>query len=551
MANAATPGYSRQIARLIPIQGGNTISGFGVGAGVQIGAIHRQIDEAVEARLRTATADSSFARVQADVLSQIEDTLGELGDNDLSSRLTGFFRVWSERANQTPSGTAVVQQGAQLASFIRTLRSDLADQRRLIDQQLSGAVARSNELLSSIAQANGQISAAEVGGNVANALRDQRDALVRELSDLMDVTVIDRGREGMDLLAGSTPVVLGSVSRGVVLRSDTLNGETSVSVAVRDDGMRLDVASGRLGGLLSQRTSSVDEVIGKLDALAARVIHEVNRLHSTGTNAAGLRSASGTLAFTAPDRTRPLSDPDNSSIANAPFRPVSGGFLVHTRHAATGTEQTIRIDVDLDGITDAGTSGTGDDTSLDDIRAALSAIPGLAATITPDGRLRIDASEGTTFSFADDSSGVLATLGVNSFFTGVNASDIAVRNDLLSDATNLCAGRLVNGVFVENGTALEIAGLQTAGLASLQGRSIPDLWRDAVERVGADASGAFSRAQSASIVADSLEAQRAAVSGVSVDEESINLLESQRQYQAAARLISVCQQMTDTLLQML
>lgn len=549
MANAATPGYTRQLARLTPIRG--TTAGLGIGAGVMISSIQRQLDAAVEARLRSATADDAFAQLQSRVYSQIEDTLGELGDNDLSSQLSSFFTAWSERANQTRSSTSVVQKGAQLAGFVRRLRSDLTDQRSQLDRELGATVARANQLLGQIADFNRQVSQAEVGGNVANSLRDQRDSAVRELATYMDISVVDRGREGVDVLAGSTPVVLGANARGLTVRTDTDGRSTQVSVAVAGDGTRLDVRSGQIGAILSQRTSAVDDVIGRLDSLVSQVIFEVNKLHSTGTNASGLRDAAGTLTMSSADRALALNDAGNAAMTGLPFHPANGGFVVNVRNAATGATQSVRINIDLDGIDHAGAASTADDTTAEDVRAALAAVPGLSASFTADGRLRVTAAEGFDFSFADDTSGVLACLGVNSYFTGVNASDIAVRSDLLSDSSLLTTGRMVDGTFVENGTALELAGLQGRALASLSGRTVSDTWRDTVQTVGGNAASASSRAQAASVVRDSLESQRAAVSGVSIDEESVNLLEYQRQYQAGARLITVAQDMAKTLMELL
>lgn len=550
MANAATPGYSRQIARLSPLRSNNAVSGLGIGAGVQVSAIQRQVDAAIEARLRSATADNAFAQVQAGIYSQIEDALGELGDDDLSSQMSSFFTAWSERANQTQSDTSVVQRGDQLAAFVKRLRGDLSRQRGQVEDQLSAGVARANQLLDTVADFNRQISEAEVGGNTANSLRDQRDQAVLELSGLMDVTVIDRGREGVDVLAGSTPVVLGAVSRGVAVRRDTQGGVTSVSMSVAADGTRLDVTSGQLGGLLSQRSEAVDATIAKLDGITSQLILEVNKLHSTGANARGLRSTQSQVTMSAADRALALNDPGNSAMNGLPFEAVNGGFLVHVRHDASGTVRTVRVSVDLDGLDASGAAGFGDDTSAEDILAALDAVPGLNASFGGDGRLRVAAAEGYSFNFAEDSSGVLAVLGVNAYFTGTNASDIAVRSDLLADSAGLSAGRIVNGTLVENGTALAMAGLQSMGLEALSGVSLPQAWRETMQRVGSDAAKASSRADAALIVEESLSAQRAAVSGVSLDEEAINLMEAQRQYEAAARLITVAQEMASTLLEL-
>lgn len=550
MANAATPGYSRQVGRLVPMRGDRSIPGVTIGAGVLMRSVLRQVDAGLESRRLASAADAAYANAQAGILSQVEDALGELGDNDLSSQMSAFFTAWSERANQSRSAASVVQQGDQLAAFIRRLRGDLADQRAQADAQLGAGVSRANELLAVIADMNRQVSESEVAGNVANTLRDQRDQAIRELSELMDVTVVPRGQQGVDVLAGSTPVILGSQARFLAVRSETVNGESRVSVVSGENQSRLDIDSGLLGSLLENRSEVIDATIARLDALGSQLIFEVNKLHSTGARASGLISASGTLTMSATERALALNDPANIAAASLPFAAANGGFLVHVRQASTGAVQTVRIDVDLDGLTAAGTPGFADDTSAEDIRAALNAVPGLSATFAADGRLTIQAADGFDFSFADDTSGALAMLGVNAYFTGTDAASIAVRADLTQDSNLLTAGRIVDGQFVDNGTALAIAGLQSRALPTLGGVTLADSWRDGVQRVAGQAGAARSVADAAGVVLESLEAQRAAVSGVSIDEEALSLMDYQRQYQAAARIIAVAEQMTQTLMEM-
>lgn len=550
MANAATPGYSRQIGRLVPMRGDRSIAGITIGAGVLMRSVMRQVDAGLESRLLGSSADAAYANAQSGILSRVEDALGELGDNDLSSQVGAFFTAWSERANQSRSAASVVQQGDQLAGFMRRLRSDLADQRGQADAQLSAGVDRANELLTVIAEMNRQVSESEVAGNVANTLRDQRDQAIRELSELMDVTVVQRGQQGVDVLAGSTPVVLGSQARLLRVRSEVVNGESRISVVSGENESRLDISSGLMGSLLDNRSGAIDATIAKIDALGSQLIFEVNKLHSTGARSQGLSRASGTLTMSAGERAMALNDPANAGTASLPFAAVNGGFLVHVRQGSTGATQTVRIDVDLDGLTNAGTPGFADDSSAEDIRAALAAVPGLSATFSADGRLQVQAADGFDFSFAEDSSGALAMLGVNSYFTGTDAASIGVRSDLAADSTLLTAGRIVGGQFVDNATALEVAGLQTRGLNSLGGVTLMDSWREAVQRVGGQAGAARSVADAAGLVLESLDAQRAAVSGVSIDEEALSLMDYQRQYQAAARIISVAEQMTQTLMEM-
>lgn len=551
MANAATPGYSRQRGILSTLRGDGTGLGGSIGSGVRMQAIQRQVDEALQSRLRAGTSESAAADTLSNIYAQVETVLGELGDSDLSSELSSFFRVWSERANQTKSSASVVQQGDKLAQFIRRVRSDLSGQRTQVDAQIDGSIARANELLSTIANVNQQIQETEFGGNPANALRDQRDQALEQLSALLNVSVVDRGAQGFDVLVGSTPVVMGSRSRGLEVRRETGAAGLNISIRVADNAQQLDISSGSVGALLASRDDAVDGTISALDDISGQLIFEVNKLHSTGVPLNWLTTTGSTLRLPTLDRTRPLNDPANQTLSELPFRAVNGGFIVNVRDRATQAVTSVRINVDLDGINSAGQPGTADDTTPQQIADAMAAIPGLSATIAPSGQLQVSSLPGYEFTFADDTSGVLGTLGMNAYFTGTDASDIAVRADLASDPSRLAAGRMVNGQLVENGTALALAGLQTTTVQGLSSRSIADAWRDTAQQVGARASAFASASESAAVVKDSLEGQRAAISGVSIDEESISLLDYQRQYQAAARVISVAQEMTNTLLQLI
>ena len=336
MANASTPGYSRQVGRFMAIRGDGSIPGVSIGGGVQVGAVQRQVDTALQGRVWGSTSDQSAARAQSQIFSQVESTLGELGNNDLSSQLSAFFQGWSEQGNQSPTAGAVIQQGDQLASFVRQLRGNLTDQRTQIDSQLSAGVDQANQLLNQVAGLNTSIAQAEVGGATANVLRDQRDSAITQLSTLMDVTVVDHGSQGMDVLVGSTPVVLGGQSRGLQLNKTVVNGQTQVSVATVADGADLTVNGGSIEAQLAQRTNAIDGTVQKLDQLASQLIFQVNKLHSTGHNRDGLTQTTGTLGVPTSDRSLALDDPNNPTFGSLPFKAVNGGFMVNVRDKNTG-----------------------------------------------------------------------------------------------------------------------------------------------------------------------------------------------------------------------
>ncbi len=550
MANAATPGYSRQAIALSPTQGQRFANSF-IGRGVQVEGIYRRIDVALQNRLWGGLSDEAAANASMQILSQVESTLGELSDGDLSSEMTRFFNAWSELANSpgTPGNRAlVVQQGRGLASYMQRLRTDLVNVRRQIDRDVDTAVVRADQLLEEIAGVNTAIATAEAGTAEANGLRDQRDSLISELSQLVDVTSIEQPSGAVNVMIGSQPVIILGESRGIELDRESTGDDFTLTIRTKDNGSALDVDSGRVGALLNERETAVNGILDQLDALAGQLIFQVNRIHSAGYAGVPLTSVTGTTTVDPADTALALNDPANESFVNLPFAAVNGGFLVTVTNSDTGASQTVRVDVDLDGIDATGAPGFADDTSVDDIAAQLNGIANLSAQVNADGTLSIDAGPGYEFSLSEDDSGALAVLGINTYFTGENASDIAVRTELSENPQLLAAGSVMNGQPIDNGAALAISLLEDQPLTELNGSSLRGTWVETISSVGVKSAAASTRQSASQAVRANLEAQRAAVSGVNVDEEAIDLLTFQRQYQGAARFITVVDELTQELL---
>ncbi|MEM8834734.1 MAG: flagellar hook-associated protein FlgK [Planctomycetota bacterium] len=549
IANLATPGYSRQRVGLTALGDTQIQNGVFVGRGVQTDQVQRVLDPAVQQRLRAAISDSGFASVAQGTLSQVESLLGELSGNDLSSQLGALFDAFSTLAD-TPTSVelrgAAVEQGAAVSSFMQRMRSDLVNLRRQTDQQLADQVEAADGLIQEIADLNLAIINAEGGQGSANGLRDARDQLISELSVLMDVTVVPSpGNSGsVDVIVGSTPLVRGSTAESIEVRRREINGELRVDVVTTGTTPEvIDADGGTIGGLLAQREGTVQRVLDELDELSARLIHEVNVLHSQGRAASGLTDTTGWLAVNPADQTLALNDPTNATFSGLPINARNGTFTVVITDQ-TGNQTESVIEVDLDGIDNTGAAGFGDDTTMADIVAALDGVANLNAEITADGRLRVFTDAGFDVSFKDDSSEALAVFGINTFFQGTSAGDIAVREELEADPSLLVTGSGEG----RNDTVLALAQLRDAPIGSIGGRTQLEQWGETTGRIGVETSAAITNFEALDTVRLNLEAQRAAVSGVSLDEESINLITFQQQYQGAARFISVVDELTQTLI---
>ncbi len=546
LANIATPGYTRQVARIQPVVGSDEAVGVYIGRGVRVTEVIRQIDEALQGRLQDGVSRESFASTQEEVLSSIEGLLNELTGVDLSTEINTFFASFSEFANNpaaTETRATAVEAGVTLAAFTRALSQDLQKIRQGVDQQLGSAIKRADEILNEIASINRAVTTSESGRTQFNDLRDRRDQLLVELSQLVEINTVEQPNGSVDVFIGSTPIVLAGESRGVYFDQEVENGELVVALRVRADDEKLNSGAGRIGGLLAVRDGPLKQTSDELNRLGSALIFEVNRLHSSGRAGAPITDVTGSLRTPIADQTLAFNDPTNETLSDLPFGPRNGTFTVVVRDSSGAEVRTV-IEVDLDGIDNTGAAGFGDDTSLATLATQINSIANLNAEITPAGELRVYTDTGFDVNFENDSSGVLATLGVNAYFVGTNAGDIAVRADLREEPLLLVAG-LGEGT---NETALAIALLREQGVDSLEGLTLENAWLKPVERVGVTTAGAKTRSDATRLVRENLEAQRASISGVDADEETLNLIQFQRQYQAAARFINVVDEMLQTLI---
>ncbi|HEX4795209.1 MAG TPA: flagellar hook-associated protein FlgK [Humisphaera sp.] len=537
ISNAGNADYTRQTATISTTPDQQIAPGIFMGTGVDLTSIQRQIDQSLEERVRSSDSDNQAATTTQDYLSRVETTLNALGDNNISTQLSQFFTSWSNLAN-TPQDAnlrqVVLQDGQSLGQEFNTERSQLTNVQTDINSRLSTQAKAANDLAQQVAKLNGQIAVAQGGRGQANGLLDQRDAVLKQLAQLVNIKTVPQDNGTVDVYVGSEALVAGTTNQGLSMQiQQTPQGPTPQLVFTANGG-NVPATSGELGALLSLR-SQVTTVEGQMDDLAHGLIFELNKIHSSGQGLDGISSVTASNAVADPNAAL------NTAGAALPFTPTNGSFVVHVRQKATGQQTSTLVQVDLDGL-------NGNDTSLTSLAASLNGINGVSATVT-NGKLTIASnSSAVDLSFSQDSSGVLAALGVNTFFTGQNASDIAVSSTLQNQPSLLAAAK--NGDPADNQTAIAIAALGTQAVSSLNGASVNDSYQTMVDQVAGQVATANTSVTASKAVQATLSAQHDALSGVSLDEEAVNLIRQQRAFQGAARVISTVDQMMQTLLAM-
>ncbi len=291
IANANTPGYSRQRAVLSP-GSAYTVPAFNrpmyagqLGTGVQVSEVQRIRDEFVEMQLRTEQHTSGrWNQLQAG-LEKLQMIFNEPSDSGISIAMDEFFQSL-QTLSHTPddeSARAVVRQNAALLidSFHHT-----ADQMRDYQLELNGElgvqVSKINNLADQIADLNQRIVAISVTGDKPNDLLDQRDQLLSELSELTNIQVKENGRGAVTVsISGSTLVENATVRHLEVVPPE--DGGRMLEVRWQGmDGVQPQFNDGSVKAVMELRDEAIPKYQAYLDELAETLVVEFNKVHEQG-----------------------------------------------------------------------------------------------------------------------------------------------------------------------------------------------------------------------------------------------------------------------------
>ncbi len=537
VSNAGVAGYTRQTPVLMPSTGVLLPEGLMPGGGVTLNALRRNVDESLENRIRYAMGDQSGALAEQQTLSRIESVINELSDGDLSTLMQTFFNAFSGLQNQPTSQTAralVISTGDSLASEIRRQRTDTLSLVDELNRDVVDATARAATIAGDIAELNVRITGLEASnGGSAGALRDQRDLLLRELGELVQIEVREQPGGQVNVYVGNEPLIQNGLNRGLTTTLEIVDGTPRQTVRFADNNSQMTLSGGKIAGLVGARDTHVMGYVNALDGLARALINEVNKVHAAGQGLEGFTSLTG--GYEVLDTNAVL----NSAQAGLDQAPRNGSFLLRITDSDTGAFTETVITVDLDGV------GTDDtlQTIADQINAKVSDV---TASITADNRLQLVAGTGFSFTFGDDTSNLLASVGMNTFFAGTNAQDLQV-SDLLRSNVNLLAAATTNSPG-DGSNAARLASLATDSLPGLNGMSLSEYYNTLASDVAVRGSAALQAVRAADTISLSLTAQRESISGVSLDEETISLLRLERSFQGAARYASTVDRLIQEML---
>ncbi len=538
IANANTPGYIRErvIYTPAPVQRVGTLT---LGLGVDIAGIVQNVDKFLESRLRDAGSDRASAEVQEKVYRNLELSLGELSDVDISTALSKFFGS-IEELSLTPEDVAIrnlaIADGLSLTQRINSVERRV----RAIHQDLSGRVeniaSEINTLTEQIRKLNLQIVTTEGGGSTgseAGSLRTQRNSALKQLAEIANITANEQPTGTINVSINGELLVFEGTRREVSSALINENGLTRTEIRFTDNNSPLVVTGGELNGIYESRDSVISGFLDGLDKFASALAFEFNKVYSQGE---------GQVGFTSLTSVDQVDDPDAVlNVAGLDFTPVSGHFTFNVRNKDSGLTDSHDIFVDLNGLDG--------DTTLTSLASTLDAINGVSAQVSFNNELVITAdSADVEFSFAGDTSGLLAALGVNTFFTGSSARTLGVNQVLRTDVTaGAKFAASASGIGDSADNALRLVNLNDTALEGLDGGSITGVYDQLINDTTQGATVSAAVADGLRVFEGTLDATAQAISGVSLDEEAIDMILLQRTYQASARYISILSDLMDLL----
>jgi len=545
IANANTPGYSRQTADLqatlaYPIPVFSTSGQPGqVGTGVQVTQITRARDTFLDGQVRAQLSSQGRWDTRKTTLSNVESVINEPSTIGLSSLMTKYFSAWQSVANSPSDASAraaLVEQGTALASGFNNTVTQLQQQQTAIDGQVGLTVANINNYATQIANINKQIAQVVTAGMQPNDLKDQRDQLIDKLSSLIKVSTVQNADGEVSIYVNSRQLV--DRNNAFQLSAVAPPGQKFVQ-AQWSDGTQVNPGDGQLQGELDSRDQLLAGEIQSVNTLASRVITTVNAMHASGTD---LNGKPGVPFFTGTDAT--------DIAVNATLNGANGtDFVAASRAYANPSGAPPFTSAAGDGSNAIAMADLANSIAQVDTTSQLKANTTVGA-MTVSGVSVSGANAGTTYAFSWDATNNTLQVAVSpgGTPTDVTATMVPTSTGQVMTVDGLGVRLAVN---VPTGTTLNTA------LSGLVGQSVTTSgnpgtigtqYGQFIAALGVDSSTAQGQSQNESVLVDHLQQQRQSVSGVSLDEESTNLIQYQRAYQAAARVVSVVDSMLDTLI---
>jgi len=594
VANADTPGYVRKTVDPVATLGnGNDI-------GVRLGDVQRTLDQYIQRQLRIENSGANYADTRAQIYSRLQDIYGQPGSGNaletVYNNFTNALQALSTSPDDPTARSSVISNAQLLAQQLNQMSNGIQGLRGDAELGISNAVTQANNAMSQIASLNQKILGMSQADSETATLMDQRDLYIDQLSQLMDINVIQGSNNQVSVftnsgvqLVGNQAAVLSFNAQGTMTAASQWSANPAQSTVgtitlTTPSGTAIDmiqnraIRSGTIAAYIQMRDQDLVQAQNQLDAIASSMASALSDKTTSGSVATlgaqsgfdvdiGGLSAGNTVTInytdvgTGTSHTMTLVRVDDpsvlplaDSVTTAPNDTVvgidfSGGLAsaitqINAAFASTGMTASNPSGTTLE-ILDDGAANTVNVDSVSAMATATSLAGGSAELpLFTDGST---AYTGAITAAGSERVGFAARIAVN-------AALAADPSGLVTYQAGTAAGDSTRPDFIYQqltGTPLVFSpntGIGTTA-APFSG-SLTTFLRQVISQQGEAASSADNLKQGQDVVLSTLQQRFNDSSGVNVDQEMANLLTLQNSYAANARVMSTVKAMLDTLMQM-
>ena len=526
IANVNTDGYSRQSVTFSARPAQDVGAGY-LGSGVQVTSIDRAYSQFMANDVQQRTASSGYYSLYANAAERVDSMLGD-PSTSITQAMDSFFASAEAVANSPtslPERQVMLSNAETLVQRFDYIVGRVDDVTKEMNSQIAGAVSEINQLAGGIATLNEEI--AKVSGRTGglpNDLLDQRDALIVQLSSLVDTKTVAQDDGSLNVFIGrGQPLVTGSVAETLATQTDPDLGSTSIVTLSAFVAGSSDVSDFLTGGKLGAALTVTDEVVNptrrELNLLAVGFAETVNAIQEGGDD---LQGVNGTALFTETEgvvKTAPSVDDSTANSGNAAVT-----FTVTDAKLLTG--DSYRVDYTATGVnlrnltTDAVTTLGASPATVDGVQITYT------AQVATGGA---GANQGDAF--------IVDPVFQASRFFEVKIDDPAK----IAAASN-------GGAAGNNSNMLAMIELRDQSLLKGSTATYGEVYNNLLSDVAVRTQRAQSSAETETSLLSSALDRQSSLQGVNLDEEAANLVRYQQAYQAAAQVVAVANEVFDTLL---
>ena len=515
IANVNTEGYSRQEV-LLGTRTPEKVGLVEIGTGVEVSNIRRAHDYFLMTDVQSRSSSNGYFQLYAKTAQNVDGLLAD-PSTGIAPAIDKFFAAMEAVAanpSSAPERQVLLSEAEMLTQRFNYVDTRLSEFAGELNTRMTNMTEDINALAIDIAQLNESIvSLSSSSRGTPNDLLDRRDQAITDLSKLIGVQTATQEDGSINVMIGKGQrLVIGNNAEQLrMVLPAAQDGPSQLFLSV-PSGAESEVTSkltgGELGGVLDAGAKLINKARREVGLLAVGITETFNRQHSQGSDLSGDQGEAFFLNLGA----TVTGSRDNSGLLTVTANITQEQNLTGDGYSIRYEEAGIRL-----------TNRSSGESQI--IDAGVLELPGLTITIPE----QIDGVSGDIF-FVEPTLGAASSMGL-----------------ALTDPSKIAAANFGSAVG-DNRNMLSLIELRDAKTLKAGTQGYTSLYGSTLSSIAVETRSAVSNAETELSLLRSAEDRLEGIRGVNLDEEATNLIRYQQAYQAAAQVITVANEIFDTLL---